>query len=164
MKTWIIAVLVVLAACQRSEIVSVYTGNQAVYALTPASAYPIGGTVIFKERKDGSTSVIVQLTGTSGEAKFPVHLHQGDITSNGTGTLALLSPVSAKTGLSETVISNLADETKVTYADLLKLSAYLNVHLSDFGTESNVILAAGNIGSNGTKMSSSSRIGLCTGK
>jgi hypothetical protein len=87
---------------------------------------------------------------------------QGNIASSGSATFALLKPVYGKTGTSETVISRLADETKVSYADLLKLSAYLNVHLADFGPESSVILAAGNIGTRGNENSINSRIGLCT--
>jgi len=166
MKILWVVILLELVACQKSEVVSVYTGNEAKYGLIPASQYTeISGTVTLKERKDGSTTILVQLSGTktNGDEKFPVHLHQGDIASNGSTTLALLSPVFAKTGISETVISQLGDETKVTYTDLLKLSAYLNVHLSDYGNGASIILAAGNIGvASSGKIASSSRIGLCT--
>jgi hypothetical protein len=160
---WLIA-LVVLAGCQKNEAVSEFTGNQASYGLVQASQYVVSGTVTFKERKDGATTVLVQLKGTDGTTQLPVHLHLGDVTSNGAAIAAVLTPASGKTGASETIISQLADQTKVSYKDLLKLSAYINVHASATGPESAVILAAGDIGVNGTKVSSSSRIGVCSNK
>ena len=160
---WLIAIAV-LAGCQKNEVVSEFTGNQASYGLVQASQYAVSGTVTFKERKDGATTILLQLKGTDGTAQLPVHLHMGDVTSNGATVAAILNSVSGKTGVSETVITQLADQTKVSYKDLLKLSAYINVHASISGPESAVILDAGNIGSNGTKVSSSSRIGICSNK
>jgi hypothetical protein len=124
----------------------------------------VSGTVTFKERKDGSTTVQVKLTGTDGTAQLPVHLHMGDVSSNGAQVAALLNSVTASTGVSETVISQLADQTKVSYKDLLKLSAYINVHASIAGPQSAVILAAGNIGANGAKISAAQQIGVCSNK
>jgi hypothetical protein len=162
-NSWIIA-LIVLASCQKSETVSDFTGNQSTYGLIQASQYAVSGTVVFKERKDGGTTVQVQLTGTDGTAQLPVHLHMGDVSANGAVVAALLSPVNAKTGVSQTTITQLADETKVSYKDLMKLAAYINIHASDSGPESNVILAAGNVGSNGTKLSANLQIGVCQSK
>lgn len=154
-------IVLLLAACQKSEVVSVYTGNQATYGLVQASNYAVSGTVTFKERKDGTTSIAVQLKGTSGTTQLPVHLHLGDVSANGAGVAAILNPVSAATGVSETILTQLADETKVTYKDLINLSAYLNVHAALAGPQSSVILAAGNIGANGTKMMARQQIGNC---
>lgn len=160
---WVIAV-VVLAGCQKTEVVTEYTGNQAAYGLVQASQYAVSGTVVFKERKDGATTVLIQLKGTDGTSQLPVHLHMGDVTTNGAAVAAILTPAYAKTGVSETIISRLADQTKVSYRDLLKLAAYVNVHASDSGPQSAVILAAGNIGANGTKVSSALQIGVCQSK
>src|ERR1041385_2780915 len=99
---WIVAVLV---ACQKNEVVSDFTGNQSVYGLVQTSTYPVSGTVAFKERKDGATTVLVQLKGTDGTTQLPVHLHLGDVTTNGAPLLALMNAASAKTGISETIIS-----------------------------------------------------------
>lgn len=160
---WLIA-FVVLVGCQKSEVASPFTGNQASYGLIQISQYPVSGTVTFKERKDGGTTVLLKLQGTDGSNQLPVHLHLGDMSSNAPDIAALLNPADAKTGVSETIITQLANETKVTYRDLLKLSAYINVHASISGPESAIILAAGNIGSNGTKTLSNGRIGVCTSK
>jgi hypothetical protein len=153
--------LLILTQCQNSEMVSDFTGNQATYGLTQASQYPVSGTVTFKERKDGTTTVVIQLKGTDGYSQLPAHLHLGDVTSNAADVAALLNPVNAKTGASETIIKQMADESKVSYKEMLKLAAYVNVHAAVTGPESSVVLVAGNIGVNGTKTSAANQIGVC---
>jgi hypothetical protein len=160
---WLIA-FAVLIGCQKSEVVSPYTGNQASYGLVQVSSYPVSGTVTFKERKDGATTILLKLQGTDGSNQLPVHLHLGDMSTNAPDIAALLNPADAKTGVSETIITQLANETKVSYRDLIKLSAYINVHASISGPESAVVLAAGNIGVNGTKSIPNGRVGICTSK
>lgn len=160
---WLIG-FAILMGCQKNDAVSEFTGNQATYGLVQASQYAVSGTVTFKERKDGGTTVLVQLKGTDGTAQLPVHLHMGDVSSNGAAIAAILNPAVGNTGKSETIITQLADQTKVSYRDLLNLSAYINVHASVSGPQSAVILAAGNIGVNGTKSSSSLQIGVCSNK
>jgi hypothetical protein len=158
--------VVVFSACQKSEVVSEFTGNQTTYALQAASQYPISGTATFKERKDGTVTVAVKLNGTSAGATSPVHLHLGDITTPMASVAALLSPVIGKTGLSETRLSQLADETPVNYQQLIKLNACVKVHLSDSGAERDIILAAGNVGSATSKSIPSGRLGVavCSSK
>ena len=132
--------------CQESENISEYTGNETTYALQQASEYIISGTATLKERKDGATTVVVQLSGTEGESTYPVHLHLGDITTPKADVAAVLNPLRGKTGRSETRIDKLADETLITYKDLVNLQACMKIHLSDVGVERNIILAGGNIG------------------
>lgn len=132
--------------CQKSETISEFTGNETTYALQQASEYVISGTATLKERKDGATTVVVQLSGTEGESTYPVHLHLGDITTPKADVAAILNPLFGKTGRSETRIDKLADETSVSYNDLVGLNACMKIHLSDVGAERNIILAGGNIG------------------
>ncbi|MBS1490732.1 MAG: hypothetical protein JSS93_09405 [Bacteroidetes bacterium] len=133
-------------ACQKSEVVSEFTGNQASYGLIQTSAYPVSGTVTFKERKDGTTTVLIQLNGTSGSDRLPVHLHRGSAAANALEVVVPLNTLNASTGVSTTVVSQLTDGTKISYSDLLKVSGYVNVHASSGGPESAVILVAGNVG------------------
>lgn len=132
--------------CQESESISEFTGNETTYALQQASEYVISGTATLKERKDGATTVVVQLSGTEGESKYPVHLHLGDITTPKADIAAILNPLVGKTGRSETRIDKLADETPISYKNLVNLNACMKIHLSDVGAERNIILAGGNIG------------------
>lgn len=149
---WMLALIGGIAACQKSELVSDFTGNQAVYTLAAGSAYNVNGTVTFKERKNGTTTVLIELSGTEGDSKFPVHLHLGNISTPDAEIALLLSPVTASTGKSETVVTALANETQVTYKELLAMAACVKIHLAQSGPNYSVILAAGNIGANGTTL------------
>jgi uncharacterized lipoprotein YbaY len=149
-----------LAACQKSEVVSPFTGNQTTYALQSASAYPVSGTVTFKERVDGAVTISVRLAGTSAGTSNPVHLHLGDVSLAQAAVAALLSPVTGQTGESDTILKELADETPVTYKSLIALDACVKVHLSDVGQASNIILAAGNVGSATAKAVAGGRLGV----
>jgi hypothetical protein len=143
----LIAIAIFFCSCQESETVKAdFTGNESLYPLVSGSTYPVNGTVTFKERKDGSTLIQVEISGTEGEIKHPVHLHLGNITSPDADIAALLNPVLGKTGVSETVLSATADELVITYQQLIQLNACIKIHLSDVGPDKNIILAAGNIG------------------
>jgi hypothetical protein len=50
-------------------------------------------------------------------------------------------------GKSETILTRMADETTITYAQLVKLDACIKIHLADAGPDRDIILAGGNIGS-----------------
>jgi len=149
-----------LISCQENVSTNDFTGNETTYDLPSASQYNISGVVTLKEKRDGTTLVAVKLTGTSGESKLPVHLHLGDISTPGADVAALLIPVNAETGISETIIKQLADESKVSYSDLIKLNACVKIHLSDVGPERDIILAGGNIGASVSKSIESGRTGI----
>ncbi len=141
-------VLTLFFGCQENDSVQTdFTGNEEVYALQAGSVYPISGKATFKEKKDGSAVVVIDLTGTDGNLEHPVHLHLGDISSPDAAVAALLNPVEGNTGKSETALIMLADETPVTYSQLIALGACIKVHLSNSGPERDIILAGGNIGS-----------------
>lgn len=165
MKKLIAIVLcgMIWVSCQESESISDFTGNEITYSLQSGSQYSVSGTATIKERRDGSSTVLVSLSGTSGDSKLPVHLHLGDITTPGADVAALLSPVNSKTGISETTLTQLANETSISYTELVKLEACLKVHLSDTGAERDIILAGGNIGESAVKATSSGRatLGVC---
>ena len=154
----------VLLSCQEPEAVSEFTGNQISYELVSGSEYNVNGTISFKERVDGFTTVQIALNGTDGDAKHPVHLHLGSIATPDADVAALLSPVVASTGKSETLLDRLADDTPVHYADISRLEACIKIHLSDYGAARDVILAGGNIGESYIKALSTGRTGFATCK
>jgi len=162
---WVLVAGALIVACQESEPVkSEFTGNESVYALAQGSAYAINGTVSFKERLDGSTSVVVALSGTEGNVEHPVHLHLGDISSPDADVAALLTPVNGVSGVSETKLERLADETPITYAQLISLDACVKIHLSASGPDRDIILAGGNIGAASTREATSGRVGIAVCK
>jgi hypothetical protein len=160
-----LTILLVLNACHENEsVTSEFTGNETAYPLLAGSAYPINGTVTFKEKKDGSTLIRIELSGTEGDVKLPVHLHLGTIATPDADIAALLEPVTGKTGVSETIFSVLSDETPISYQDLLHLSACVKVHLAASGPDRDIILAGGNIGVASRDESTSGRSGFKTCK
>jgi len=164
MKKYIPFLLMTLSlatvSCQKAEVVSEFTGNETKYVLTQASSYPISGIATLKERKDGSVSIEVELTESTGDAKFPVHLHLGNLSTPKADVAALLNPVIAANGKSETIVNKLADETAITYKQLISIDACLKIHLSDVGIERDIVLAGGNIGKAATAAGSNGRIGI----
>lgn len=156
----------VVVSCQSpgTDAVSDFTGNETTYDLQSGSEHGITGTITFKERRDSKITAFIQLTGTSGTAKFPVHLHLGDLATPDADIALLLNPVDAATGRSETTFSMLADETALNYDQLSDLPAAIKIHLGETGDARNVILAAGNIGASFTKAKPTGRTGIATCK
>ena len=158
-KILFILAAIVLVNCQENATIETnFTGNEVTYPLFAGSQYNVDGTVTFKELKDGSALVFVLLSGTEGNVRHPVHLHLGDISTSAADILALLNPVEAKSGASETVLKTFADETLVTYRELVKLNASVKVHLAASGAERDIILAGGNIGANASRDFSGGRL------
>jgi hypothetical protein len=158
--TYFLLFNVIFLSCKKAEEVTEFTGNETKYQLVQASNYPISGTATVKERKDGSVSFVIELKGTQGDSKFPVHLHLGDLSTPKADVAALLSPVTAGNGKSETVLNKLANETPITYKQVISMNACLKIHLSDVGVERDVVLAGGNIGKASTNSISSGRVGI----
>lgn len=142
-----LSVAMLVFACQENEpMASDFTGNETIYPLLSGSTYPINGTVAFRERKDGTALVRVELSGTEGTLQHPVHLHLGNISAPDADVAALLNPVPGKTGISETHLVMLADESEISYKQLLQMNACIKVHLAASGPEKDIVLAGGNIG------------------
>lgn len=160
---WMMISVALLWSCQDSnnqDQESDFTGNEVVYPLQPDSEYNVNGTVTFKEKKDGSTLIRVALSGTEGSIQHPVHIHLGEISAPGADVYANLTPVLGKTGISETVLTRVSDESTITYKQLVALNACMKIHLAADGPSRDIILAAGNIGSNAAKESSTGRLGI----
>src|SRR5688572_2359694 len=155
-------VLLFFIGCQENEAIKDdFTGNEVVYALQSGSIYPISGTAAFKEKKDGNTSIIIELTGTESNIEHPVHMHLGEISSPGAEVAALLNPVIGSTGKSETIFTMLVNETPLKYSQLIELNACIKIHLAASGPDRDIILAGGNIGSaDGARMAGAD-IGIC---
>ncbi len=160
----LVLVAMLTAGCQKSEVVSPFTGNETTYALQPGSQFAVSGTVTFKEKKDGQINATIQLSGTDGDRKFPVHLHLGDISSPGADIALLMTPVTGTTGTSETTFQKLSDESSISYQQLTQLQACIKVHLGNQGADRDVVLAAGNIGAAVAKPISGGRSGVSTCK
>jgi hypothetical protein len=120
------------------------TGESTTYTLEEASDSGISGTVVFKERNNGNTLAIIELTGTVDGESYAAHIHENSVAQ--TGDVAVpLANVDGSTGGSETNIR--ADETadNLSYSAILNYDGHVNVHDPD---DSSILVAQGNIGSN----------------
>lgn len=120
-----------IIACRESDsIQEEFTGNETVYALEQGSDYNVSGSVIFKEKVDGTAVIEITVSGTEDGLEHPAHLHLGNISAPGADVAALLNPVAGATGRSETHLIRLADESLVSYRQLIELDACMKIHLA----------------------------------
>lgn len=123
------------------------TGDSVTYPLfTGAAEWGYEGQAVFAERNDGFTLITITLTGPTGSARFPAHLHYGAYSVEAE-MAAMLNPVDAATGISETVVAQLANGQEINYDHLIDFDGHIKVHLGD-GDDKAVILVYGNVGSN----------------
>ncbi|MCC5944469.1 MAG: CHRD domain-containing protein [Bernardetiaceae bacterium] len=122
-----------------------FTGQETAYNLAAVAESGVSGTVTFREKSDGSTQVVIALTGTPEGGSHPAHIHENDVETTG-GIAVMLTNVNGDTGESVTEVTEKADGTAITYAELIQYNGYVNVHLSDDDLET--IVAQGNIGAN----------------
>ncbi len=159
MKRLIIALLL-LSACDDSlKPEERFTGNETVYNLEAGSEYVISGMVLVQEMTDGKPYVTITLEGTENGLQHPVHLHLGDLSLPDAEIAALLNPINGKTGKSETLLNTLANESTISYDQLLDLNASIKIHLAESGVGRDIILAGTNIGT-ATTSSPSGRFGI----
>ncbi|WGK64680.1 hypothetical protein [Croceiramulus getboli] len=120
-------------------------GRTKVYNLGAVSDNAISGTATFTENEDLTTTVDLELTGTSAGNTHPAHIHFNTAAEGGDIAVSL-EAVSGDTGTSTTVISSLDDGTPITYEEFLDFDGYINVHFSvdELGT----LIAQGDIGAN----------------
>ena len=140
-------VLFVMLSCSDNELPEDLTGEELSFTLFSGSEFGYEGDLLMQEKRDGTTRITIELSGPTGEASFPVHLHFGSFSTPDAEVAALLTPVNAQSGISITDLGFLSDESAIGYDDLLTFDGHIKIHLDD-GANQDVILAFGNIGSN----------------
>ncbi len=122
-----------------------FQGESKEYELEPVSGSSIEGPVTFTENEDGSTTVEIELDGTEEGETYTVGIYEGNTTE--AGELALtLEEIEGDNGTSTTTVSELDDETEVTYEDLMELDAHINIYLVEGDTET--LVAQADLGEN----------------
>ena len=121
------------------------TGESKSYDLDERAVDGISGTVLFEERISGEALATISLDGTPDGGEHPAHIHENSA-SEGGGILYTFNPVDGTSGMSQSNVAALDDDTEFGYADVLTVDGYVNVHLSadDLAT----IVAQGDIGAN----------------
>lgn len=150
MKTRILASLLVtfliFTSCSDDDdaIVTPSMGDSKSYSLMSVSDPSISGMVTFIENDNNTTTVEVDLNGTT-SGMHPAHIHMNTAAEGGDIAISL-EPIDGSTGMSSTTFSAKDDGTTISYEELLNFDGYVNVHKSadDLGT----LIAQGDIGQN----------------
>lgn len=123
------------------------TGTSQTYPLNSVAVESISGEIVFQERVNGFALATISLTGTPDGGSHPAHIHANSAQEGG-GILFTFNPVNGTTGMSasDTRRGMMENEVNYTYAQILTVDGYVNVHLS--ATELATIVAQGNIGAN----------------
>lgn len=123
------------------------TGTSKTYPLNAVAVDGISGNIVFEERVNGFALATITLTGTPDGGSHPAHIHANSAEEGG-GIRYTFNPVNGTTGMSasDTRRGRMENEDNYTYAQILTVDGYVNVHLS--ATELGTIVAQGNIGAN----------------
>ena len=121
------------------------TGTSKAYALSELAVAGIEGTATFYERNNGEALGVLQLINTPAGGLHPAHIHMNTAVEGG-GIAFSFNPVDGDTGVSNTQVSQLDDETPFGYDEVLDFNGYINVHLS--AEQLSTIVAQGDIGQN----------------
>jgi hypothetical protein len=101
----------------------------------------IGGIAAFIPEDDGTTTVYIELTGTSQEL-HPASINFGDTESGGTAAITLKA---CECRISTTKVTQYDNGIAVDFAELMSFDGHLNIYQSP---DDNAIVAHANIGSN----------------
>lgn len=123
------------------------TGTARTYPLNETAVAGISGNITFQERVNGFALATITLTGTPADGMHPAHIHANSVAEGG-GILYTFNPVVGATGISvsDTRKGVMGTDTPYTYAQILTVDGYVNVHLS--ATNLGTIVGQGNIGAN----------------
>lgn len=121
------------------------TGVEKVYDLGEKDVDGISGTATFRERMNGEALAILELMNTPADEMHPAHIHANTALEGG-DILFTFKPVNGATGMSETNVAMLNDDSMIGFDDILDINGYINVHLSV--DELSTLVAQGDIGQN----------------
>lgn len=151
MKKLFLSVLMALGimACSETE-PEQYTGQELSYDLFKASDYDFTGRLTVKELVGGQLEFNLRLNGpkATSDYSYPAHFHFGSYDQADAAIAYMLSPVSAKSLESVTVLGKLSDGTTLSFEEMKFFDGHIKVHLAGEGPDYQVILVAGNVGGN----------------
>lgn len=121
------------------------TGTSKEYPLGSVAFDDIDGTATFFERNNGEALAVIMLNNTPEDGMHPGHIHVNTAAESG-DIVFTFDPVNGATGMSQTNVAALDDDTAFGYSDVLEYDGYINIHLS--AEELGILVAQGDIGQN----------------
>jgi hypothetical protein len=141
-KTIRVAVIALLAitvagvsSCKKEDKIL----GSKTYTMSTYNSSGITGTVEFKEKSDGTTTVNIKMWGTTNGAEYPAHIHMGPVTAPGSVQIDF-SPI-VSTGTTAEKSQDISNK----YSDMLVYDGCFVAH--EPGNLANYVLV-GNIGKN----------------
>lgn len=120
------------------------TGTFETYELESTNADNVSGTVYFRQRKNNTTVVEMELTGTTAGANHATHIHQNSVLTGGSIDISF-KEVTGNTGISRSSIKATDNGTPITYDEMINYNGHVVVHPNASQTS---IVAKGDIGQN----------------
>jgi hypothetical protein len=121
------------------------TGVSTAYVLNEVNTSGISGNVTFYARNSGEALAVILLQNTIIGEMNPANIYSNDIATGGS-IIFTFNPVDGDTGMSQTNVAVLDDDTVFGYEDVLGIDAHINVLLSNI--QPTIVISQGNIGSN----------------
>ena len=149
--TFLSGILISSCSDQSTENSTEFTKNEVRMEMIPGTVQgnTTTGTIVIKERTDGSAQLDITLNGVIANAVHPVHLHFGSLKDNG-DIATYLSELREDNGvgLSSTILGNLSNNSTLDYNNFLQFDGSIKVHYEESGPLENELLGAVNIGLN----------------
>lgn len=148
---FLLAVLVISCTNNSSEETTEFTGNEVRMEMVPATVQgnTTSGTIVIREKTDGSVQLDITMNGVIANAVHPVHLHFGSLEVDG-DVATYLGELREENGIgiSSTVLGRLSDNSTLSYSDFLQFDGSIKVHFEESGPLEDEILGAVNVGLN----------------
>ena len=140
---YLLLLLAVMVACNKDN----GTNNfepEVVYQLQSVSDPGILGKVTITENSNGSSTLLLELNGTSTDI-HPAYIYHNSLAQGGPIAITL-NPIDCDCEFSTTVITALDTGKAISYEELLAFNGHIKVHLNSNSIET--VLLQGNIGAN----------------
>lgn len=141
---FLISISLIISGCSKDDSSSKSSTSVKLYTLSSVSNSNISGKVTFKKNEDGSTTVLLEINGSSTDI-HPAFIYFNDAATGGEIAITL-EPIDCDCESSSTIVTTLDDGTPITYEQLLKFDGHIKIHQNEDHME--IVITEGNIGSN----------------
>lgn len=142
---FLISISTLISSCGKDDPSSTDpTTSVKVYTLSSVSNSKISGKVTFTKNEDGSTTVLLEINGSSTDI-HPAFIYFNNAATGGEVAITL-EPIDCDCESSSTIVTTLDDGTPITYEQLLKFDGHIKIHQNEDHLE--IIITEGNIGAN----------------
>ena len=138
------SISLIISGCSKDDSSAKSSTSVKLYTLSPVSNSKISGEVTFTKNEDGSTTVLLEINGSSKDV-HPAFIYFNNAATGGEVAITL-NPIDCDCESSTTIVATLDDGTPITYEQLLKFDGHLKIHQN--GDHLEIIITQGNIGAN----------------